>query len=90
MVQAQDGESDIMHDQEPWDTLYHRKHQEQREGRGARDRYQQLRQEIADAAIAMIDNHGMASTLTSYGYLDQLVGELRALEQQYPSVKEEM
>jgi hypothetical protein len=74
---------------EAWETLYKRKRQEQREGRGARVRYQQLRQEIADAAIAMIDNHGTASTLTSYGYLDQLVGELHALEEQHPSVKEE-
>lgn len=73
---------------EEWDDLVRDCLKKQREARGARVKYQQIRQEIADAAIALIDNHGTDATLTSYGYLDQLVGELRALEQQYPSVKE--
>lgn len=76
-----------MQQQETWDQLYKRKRAEQREARGAKVKHAQLRQEIADAAIALIENHGTDSTLTSYGYLDQLVGELHALEQ-HPALKE--
>jgi hypothetical protein len=74
---------------EAWETLYRRKRQErreQREARGAQVRYQQLRQEIADLAIAYCteDAHGY------YWKMHDKVNELRALEQQHPNVKEGM
>jgi hypothetical protein len=74
---------------ETWDTLYKRKRQEQREGRGAQVRYQQLRQEIADLAIHYVelDYEGAQNMLFK---LEAKVRELRALVKQYPNVKEGM
>jgi hypothetical protein len=78
-----------MEQQETWDTLYRRKHQEQHDERSARERYQHLRQEIADLSISFFDKDGYQPT-QYFQDLKAKVKELRALEQQYPSVKEEM
>lgn len=81
-----------MEQQETWDQLYHRKRQEQRAARGAKVRYQRLRQEIADLAIDYVEtardclDPPILDAL--YDQQEQKVKELRTLEQQYPSVKE--
>jgi hypothetical protein len=69
---------------EEWDDIVRDRLKQQREARGAKVRYQQLRQEIADLAISYIDQ-GLAERWMK---LEDKVKALRALERQYPSVKE--
>lgn len=90
MVQSQvRREGDIMH-KETGDQVYKRARKQQREARGAKAKYAQLRQEIADAGIAFVESNidDSEAVLTTYQYLEQMVKELRALEQQYPHLKD--
>lgn len=77
-----------MQEQETWDQLYRSKRAEQRKLRGARVKHAQLRQEIADLAIAFIETPKLGEASDLYIQAESKVKELRTLEQQYPELKE--
>lgn len=72
---------------EEWDDIVRERLKKQRAARGAKVKYVQLRQEIADLAIKHIEDR-TAMFAPFYQPLADKVRELRALEEKYPEIKE--